>query len=270
VAAPNCTVYDYGSGSLYRSSVLDSDPFGYWRLGEASGNAVDLGWGAGDAGYDVAAKRAQPGALASTTDGAVELTTTTGVRPPEGIVPRIGKQATMEAWFKTSSTAAGTVISLRTVQGGTKEEVFAVGTDGKLRSSYQPTTTPITTAAPVNDGAWHHAVLTVADNLQTLYLDGAVIGTLTQPITGTENRYITTIGGIAGLVDEVAIYDQGDAAVRAGARGQHLRRQDRPHRHAHRRRRRHLEDRHRRDRAAVRRSRGDGDRPGQRHTGLPV
>ncbi|MGW4802219.1 LamG-like jellyroll fold domain-containing protein, partial [Nonomuraea sp. NPDC004297] len=94
------------------------------------------------------------------------------------------------------------------VAGGTKEEVFGVGTDGKLRSSYQPTSTPITTAGPVNDGAWHHAVLTVAGNLQTLYLDGTVVGTLTQTITGTENRYITTIGGIDGLVDEVAIYDR--------------------------------------------------------------
>jgi RHS repeat-associated protein len=208
VAAPNCTTYEYGSGSLYRSSVLDSDPFGYWRLGEATGNAIDLGWGAGDATYDAAAKRAQPGALAGTTDGAVELTPTTRVRPPNGIVPRIGKYATMEAWFKTSSTVAGTVISLRTVANGTKEEVFGVGSDGKLRSSYQPTTTPITTAAPVNDGAWHHAVLTVAGDLQTLYVDGAVVGTLTQPITGTENRYITTIGEIAALVDEVAIYDR--------------------------------------------------------------
>ncbi|MEV1004299.1 hypothetical protein [Nonomuraea sp. NPDC050202] len=48
----------------------------------------------------------------------------------------------------------------------------------------------------------------VADNLQTLYLDGAVVGALTQTIIGTENRYTTTIGGIAGLVDEVAIYDR--------------------------------------------------------------
>ncbi|MGW0192039.1 RHS repeat-associated core domain-containing protein [Nonomuraea sp. NPDC003201] len=207
VAAPNCTAYEYGSGSLYRSSVLDSDPFGYWRLGEASGSAIDLGWGAGDATYDSTAKRAQPGALAGTTDGAVELTTTTGVRPKDGIVPKIGTYATMEAWFKTSSTSAGTVMSLRT-SSNVKEEVFGVGTDGKLRSSYQPTATPITTAAAVNDGAWHHAVLTVSGNLQTLYLDGAVVGTLTATITGTENRYITTIGEIAGLVDEVAIYDR--------------------------------------------------------------
>ncbi|MFI7136131.1 RHS repeat-associated core domain-containing protein [Nonomuraea sp. NPDC050153] len=207
VAAPNCTAYEYGSGSLYRSSVLDSDPFGYWRLGEATGNAIDLGWGAGDATYDATAKRAQPGALAGTTDGAVELTTTTEVRPKDGIVPKIGTYATMEAWFKTSSTSAGTVMSLRT-SSNVKEEVFGVGTDGKLRSSYQPTATPITTAAAVNDGAWHHAVLTVSGNLQTLYLDGAVVGTLTGTITGTENRYITTIGGIAGLVDEVAVYDR--------------------------------------------------------------
>ncbi len=207
VAAPNCTTYEYGGGSLYRSSVLDSDPFGYWRLGEATGNAIDLGWGAGDATYDATAKRAQPGALAGTTDGAVELATSTGVRPKDGIVPKIGTYATMEAWFKTGSTSAGTVMSLRT-SSNVKEEVFGVGTDGKLRSSYQPTATPITSAAPVNDGAWHHAVLTVSGNLQTLYLDGAVVGTLTGTITGTENRYITTIGGIAGLMDEVAIYDR--------------------------------------------------------------
>ncbi|MEV1005623.1 RHS repeat-associated core domain-containing protein [Nonomuraea sp. NPDC050202] len=205
--AQECTTYGHDPGSLYRSTVLDSDPYAYWRLGEATGNSKDLGWGdAGDATYDTAAKRAQPGALAGTTDGAVELTPTTGVRINNAIVPKIGKYATMEAWFKTS--ASGTVISLRTSSGATKEEVFGVGSDGKLRSSYQPTTTPITTAGPVNDGNWHHAVLTVADNLQTLYLDGAVVGTLTQTIIGTENRYVTTIGGLAGLVDEVAIYDR--------------------------------------------------------------
>uniref|UniRef100_UPI003F49957B toxin C-terminal domain-containing protein n=1 Tax=Nonomuraea sp. CA-252377 TaxID=3240003 RepID=UPI003F49957B len=207
--AQECTTYGHDPGSLYRSTVLDSDPYAYWRLGEATGNSKDLGWGdAGDAAYDAAAKRAQPGALAGTTDGAVELTPTTGVRIPNAIVPRIGKYATMEAWFKTSSSSAGTVISLRTYSGATKEEVFGVGSDGKLRSSYQPTTTPITTAGPVNDGNWHHAVLTVADNLQTLYLDGGVVGTLTQTIIGTDDRHITTIGGISGLVDEVAIYDR--------------------------------------------------------------
>jgi RHS repeat-associated protein len=206
--AQECTTYGHDPGSLYRSTVLDSDPFAYWRLGEATGKSLDLGWGdAGDATFDAAAKRAQPGALAGTTDGAVELTPTTGVRIPNAIVPRMGKYATMEAWFKTSSSSAGTVISLRT-SSGVKEEVFGVGADGKLRSSYQPTTTPITTAGPVNDGNWHHAVLTVADNLQTLYLDGAVVGTLTQTIIGTQNRHTTTIGGIAGLVDEVAIYDR--------------------------------------------------------------
>ncbi|WP_187414889.1 polymorphic toxin-type HINT domain-containing protein [Nonomuraea sp. PA05] len=205
--AQECTTYDHDPGSQYRSTVLDSDPYAYWRLGDATGNAKDLGWGGtGDATYGATAKRAQPGALAGTPDGAVELTPTTGVRPPEGIVPRLGKYATMEAWFKTSSS--GTVMSLRTYTDAPKEEVFGIGTDGKLRSSYQPTSTPITTAAPVNDGAWHHAVLTVADNLQTLYLDGAVVGTLSQTITGTEYRYITTVGGLAGLVDEVAIYDR--------------------------------------------------------------
>ncbi len=216
VAAPNCTSYAYGGGSLYRSSVLDSDPYGYWRLGEATGKAIDLGSGAGDATYDATAVRAQPGALEGTSDGAVGLAASTGVRLPEGIVPKIGTSASLEAWFKTSS--GGTVMSLRTAPGAAKQEVFGVGADGKLRSSYQPTSTPITSTAPVNDGAWHHAVLTVAGNVQTLYLDGAVVGTLSETISGTQNRPVTTVGGLAGLVDEVAVYDR---LLTAGEVGRH-------------------------------------------------
>ncbi|MEV1175543.1 RHS repeat domain-containing protein [Nonomuraea sp. NPDC049784] len=292
VAAPNCTAYEYGGGSLYRSSVLDSDPFGYWRLSEATGDAIDLGWGAGDATYDATAKRAQPGALAGTTDGAVELTTTTEVRPKDGIVPKIGTYATMEAWFKTSSTSAGTVMSLRTAPSATKEEVFGVGTDGKLRSSYQPTATPITTAAAVNDGAWHHAVLTVSGNLQTLpgrrgrwHAQRGHHGHR-EPVRhhdrragrpGGRGRHLRPAAdrarGAAALRRPYRGPEQahqGNAAVRPGARGQHLRRQDRPHRHPHRRRRRHLEDRHCWDRAAVRRGPGDRVGPGQQRAQVPV
>ena len=32
-----CTAYSYGTGSHYRSAVLDSGPRSYWQLGDASG-----------------------------------------------------------------------------------------------------------------------------------------------------------------------------------------------------------------------------------------
>ncbi|MEV0391412.1 DUF6531 domain-containing protein [Nonomuraea sp. NPDC050643] len=75
VTAPNCTRYDYGSGSLYRSGVLDSDPFGYWRLGESSGaTAEDQGTGAGKATYQ-SVTLGQQGALAGSTDTAASFST---------------------------------------------------------------------------------------------------------------------------------------------------------------------------------------------------
>ncbi|WP_165977376.1 RHS repeat domain-containing protein, partial [Nonomuraea diastatica] len=43
-AEPVCTRYEYGSGSNYRAAVLDSGPYGYWRLNEAGGEeTADLG-----------------------------------------------------------------------------------------------------------------------------------------------------------------------------------------------------------------------------------
>ncbi|GGO74851.1 hypothetical protein GCM10012289_48500 [Nonomuraea cavernae] len=200
-----CTTYGHDPGSQYRSSVLDSDPYHYWRLGEATGSAIDLGWRAGNATYSGAVVRAQPGALAGTPDGAVKLTNSTSVSLPSGIVPAIGKYASLETWFKTSTS--GTVMSISS-SGGTKTNVLSIEADGKLRGSYQSTSTPIITAAPVNDGAWHHVVLTVADNVQTMYVDGAVVGTLTASITGTNNRPTSTIGGLDGWVDEFAVYDR--------------------------------------------------------------
>jgi YD repeat-containing protein len=148
VTAPNCTTYEYGGGSLYRSSVLDSDPFGYWRLGEATGKAIDLGWGAGDATYDSTAKRAQPDALAGTSD------------QHRGTDPERDRPE-----------------------------------DRRLRVH----------GGVVQDQLRRHGH--VAAHCPRRHQGGGVRG-LTETIAATQNRYVTTVGGLAGLVDEVAIYDR--------------------------------------------------------------
>ncbi|MEV4751820.1 LamG-like jellyroll fold domain-containing protein [Streptosporangium sp. NPDC049248] len=220
VCAPTtaCTGFEYGAGSLYRSSVQDADPFGYWRLGEASGNAADLGWGAGPASYS-GATRGRPGALAGSTDTAVELTSSGYVELPAGLMPRIYQQGAVELWFK--STGTGRLISSGELSGSLTP-VVQVGTDGKLRASLRSTASPIVSAAAVNDGAWHHLAFSIAADKQTLYLDGLPVGTLTQPIVA-DNRDITRIGGgLAGTVDEVAAYDRpltaAEVAAHYGAR----------------------------------------------------
>ncbi|MFI6796919.1 LamG-like jellyroll fold domain-containing protein [Streptosporangium canum] len=203
--ASACTSFDYATGSLYRTAVQDTDPLGYWRLGEASGsnNAADLGWGAGSAYYS-GVTLGRPGALAGSTDTAVELNSSSYVELSSGTLPRLRGQGSVELWFKT--TATGRIVS--SGRWSTLDPILQVGSDGKLSASYQPTASPIVSPAVVNDGAWHHVTFTIAGDKQTLYLDGASVGTLTQPATNDDRGTTRIGGGLAGLVDELAVYDR--------------------------------------------------------------
>ncbi|MFI7643439.1 polymorphic toxin-type HINT domain-containing protein [Nonomuraea sp. NPDC049400] len=200
-----CTQYDHASGSLYRTTVLDSDPMGYWRLGESSGTeAKDLGWN-NDSIYN-GGTFGKPGALAGTSDTAVELDADDSVSLPSDLLARVGKWASFETWFKTTGT--GPLLQLQYKWYATKHSMLQIAADGKLSAAYLPTTTPITSAVAVNDGAWHHVLLTVAGDTQTLYLDGQAAGTLTATINNPEDWPYAWVGGLATSVDEVAVYDR--------------------------------------------------------------
>ncbi|GGP83796.1 RHS repeat-associated core domain-containing protein [Streptosporangium pseudovulgare] len=226
VAAPNCTRYTYDSGSLYRGSVLDAEPYGYWRLGEASGaSATDLGLGAGNAVYQ-GAGYAKPGALAGSPDTSVQFSSSAVVNLPALTIPRMGEHASVELWFKTAQSgvlmAAGDRANGSGVAYG---PMLYVGTDGKLRGSFEAVAAPMTSVAAVNDDQWHHVALTAAGENQTLYLDGLQIGTLTaqaklwRPYASVGNGVVqgsvspsvpaptaTQAFPFRGLIDEVAVY----------------------------------------------------------------
>ena len=221
VTAPNCTTYGYSTGSTYRSTVLDSEPYGYWRLGETSGTwAADLGWGAGDATY-VNATKGQPGALAGTTDTAISVTSGS-VELPLNSVVRLADKFSVEVWFKT--TLNGVLFSAGLEDPTPADSAIYVGTDGKLRARSQPffgsNAAPITSTGVVNDGQWHHAVLSVAGTTDRLYLDGELVGSLTGPgdIDWREQarfgrgmlswQWPATSERFRGQLDEVALYDK--------------------------------------------------------------
>ncbi|MEU7900871.1 LamG domain-containing protein [Nonomuraea sp. NPDC049152] len=204
VAAPNCTSYGYGSGSQYRSSVLNSDPFGYWRLGETTGTAAtDLGTGAGNATYQ-AVTLGEPGALTGTPDTSTGFKAGAAVKLPANAVPHVADQMSVEAWFKTS--ASGVILASGTTEssGVAVGPMLYVGTDGKLRGSLGTVTTPITSTAAVNDDAWHHVVLTVAGQNQTLFLDGQQAGTTTGQVT-TWRQYATVGNGVTNAATSPAV-----------------------------------------------------------------
>ncbi|WP_440101736.1 LamG-like jellyroll fold domain-containing protein [Streptosporangium sp. H16] len=221
VAAPNCTTYGYGAGSTYRSTVLDSDPYGYWRLGEASGTwAADLGWGAGPATYDNV-NYGQSGALAGTPNTSIGMDFSF-VELPENSVARLADKFSVELWFKT--TANGMLFSGALEELSLANLAIYVGEDGKLRARSQSfsgdNAAPITSTGVVNNGQWHHAVLSVAGNTDRLYLDGQLVGSLVGQ-GGPRWRGQARIGmgslswhwpsasaAFQGQVDEAAVYDK--------------------------------------------------------------
>ena len=92
------------------------------------------------------------------------------------------KTLTFSCWFKT--TAGGVLFGTQEPTAGSPpvqtRQVIYVGNDGKLRGMFYNggAITPITSSQVVNDGEWHQAILVGNTDTQSLYLDGALVGTL--------------------------------------------------------------------------------------------
>ncbi|MGW6448655.1 LamG-like jellyroll fold domain-containing protein [Lentzea sp. NPDC055074] len=176
-----CTNYGYTTGSHYRSMVLDSKPYSYWRLGEPSGEHavsqvqtnLNRDWGKH---RDVTLGR--PGPLEDSPDTAVSFNgTTSRVELPRAAVMK-NRDLSIEMWFKT--TSGGPLIGFQHKKYEETQDgavpVLYVDRDGKLRGQFwHGRVAPITTTAKVNDGQWHHVVLTGSVNVQKMFVDGRYV-----------------------------------------------------------------------------------------------
>ncbi|NGY63642.1 hypothetical protein G7043_32460 [Lentzea sp. NEAU-D13] len=224
-----CTRYTYEDGSHYRSTVLDSRPDSYWRLGEAGGADANSQIGV-KLGKDVAkfvgvdaSNYYKSGALGGSDDRAVHLNGNSFVQLPEKNVNK-HRDLSIELWFK--GTSAGPLFAYHDKavdqSPGAGVPVLYVGSDGKLRGQFwNGVIDPITSSAAVNDGNWHHVVLSGSLATQTMYLDGKEVasrqGVIDHP--RLEYAYVGTAftvgsfpaisGGrthFSGDVDELAFY----------------------------------------------------------------
>ncbi|MEU5692257.1 LamG-like jellyroll fold domain-containing protein [Actinosynnema sp. NPDC020468] len=224
-----CTQHTYRSGSHYRSSVADDNPHAYWRLGETSGdtvaNALARRPGA-DAGRQHGVVLGGDGALGGTSDKAGTFDGTSSyVTLPDDLTTDT-MSLSVELWFRT--TAQGTLLSYADqsfpAAAGKSTPILYVGTDGLLYGGFarRDATGPrqVVTSRQVDDGGWHHVVLTAAIDTQTLYLDGVAAGTLAGYVDHAHQGRLTLGGGngkdwpatnngdfyFQGAVDEVALY----------------------------------------------------------------
>ncbi|MET9106651.1 LamG-like jellyroll fold domain-containing protein [Streptomyces zhihengii] len=241
-----CTRYTYGTGSHYATTVLDSRPASYWKLGEdegtAANSAIEQNLGK-DRGTHHSTTLGAAGAVAGDPGTAATFNgTTSRVDLPSGTLKK-SRDAAVEVWFKTPATGAGGPLvgyqdKAWGTTPGTGVPALYVGNDGKLRGQFWTgTAAPITDITKnVNDGQWHHAVLSVSGSTQSLYLDGRLSGTLTGKQLTQDGLTFNQIGAahatapaswpgwgtagarsFAGTVDDVAVYHHplGAAAVAA-------------------------------------------------------
>jgi RHS repeat-associated protein len=188
LSATSCVSYTYTGSSFYQSTVRDDNPTAYWTLGEASGSAaanlVARAPGDLDGQYRAGVTLAQAGALANSPDTAAGFpgSTTSAVALPDNLL-NSSMAFAVEMWFKTAAGGHGTLFGqqntdLSTLPGNHVPMLY-VGTDGKLRGhAWVNNIAPITSSGRVDDGAWHHVVLSVNVDTQSLYLDGSFVGSL--------------------------------------------------------------------------------------------
>lgn len=203
----------------YGAAVYADEPDLYWRLGETSGSkAADSGASMNDGTYrngvTLGATGVVPGNRAATFGGTNQFVSSDAqFSNPTAY--------SLEAWFKTTSNRGGKVIGFgdnQTGSSGSYDRHVYLQDDGRVVFGvWTGQANTITTAAPFNDGSWHHVVAVQGSGGMRLYLDGVLVGSNPQAgqqaysgywKVGGDTTWGSTSAYLAGSIDEAAVYSQ--------------------------------------------------------------
>ncbi|WP_432978319.1 LamG-like jellyroll fold domain-containing protein [Dactylosporangium sp. CA-233914] len=187
-SSTECHSYTYGDASLYQSAVQNLGPRGYWRLGETSGATVATSevienQGADNGNYgNVTLGGASPLPGSGMTSAAFNGTSSYMYVPSQEL-PFSGGYQSVSMWFKAAPGDKGVLLGFAKdpvtagSQTGGYTPALYIGTSGKLYGEFwMGSAQPIPSLAAVNDGNWHHVVLSGAGSTQRLYLDNVFQG----------------------------------------------------------------------------------------------
>jgi signal peptidase I len=223
----------------YSSAVMADAPYAFYRLDEASGaSAADYAGSSRVGSYTAVSAYRQTGALPKNPGYAVGLS---GVGRMVGGGIGLSDPITfsVELWFRTTTTTGGKLIGFESTRNATSSgfdrEAF-MRADGTV--VYMGSATPknlLATSPGLNNGSWHHLVVTSVPSgtlqFSSMYVDGVLVD------SGTTNRAGSSYVGwwrvgygtlptgkdypasssFSGSVDDVAIYTTALSANRAAA-----------------------------------------------------
>jgi len=167
------------------ASLAGDGPSAYWRLGEGTGITAADASGRGHPGtYIGPVALGQGGAWAEDEDRAARFSAASATRVEIASHPDVDFDRTtafsLETWVKTTATTAGMLIAKMDNAAPFRGYDLYMNSDGRLRFQFSSTWGTDYLQANgnrvVNDGAWHHVVLThdgsgTAAGLR-LYVDG--------------------------------------------------------------------------------------------------
>lgn len=208
--------------NAYSAEVIGDGAQHYWPLNEGGGSVVydNAGFSDADAGTGVTRGTDGPlsGRTASTMNGTDSGNVATRSAMPGPTV------FTVEAWFKTTSTAGGKIVGFgasRTGNSSNYDRHLYLDGLGRLTFGVYPGgVRTLTTLPGLNDGKWHLATGTLGSGGMTLYVDGARISGRTDVTTAQSYNGYWRIGGdnlngwpsvgssndLSGSIGEVAVY----------------------------------------------------------------
>ncbi|GAA1828281.1 LamG-like jellyroll fold domain-containing protein [Microlunatus capsulatus] len=235
-AAVSVTAAGGSALSAYDQKVLADAPQNYWRLAETSGTTVADTAGTGTATRGTGVTPGVPGGRTGDPGTAYRFSGSGSTSNVATDTPEVGKQIfSVEAWFKTTSTTGGKIVSFGTAKTGNStnadRQVYLSNTGqvifgtiaGQVRAVYGP--------SGKNDGAWHHVVATLDPSGLKLYVDGVLSASRSDYYQAQRYTGYWRIGGdvlsgwpgnptspyLAGDIDNVAVYDKALTAAQVAA-----------------------------------------------------
>ncbi len=228
-----------GTASPYVQNVATDDIAHLWRLGEASGNSVDL-IGGSDLNLAGRVTRGQTGAISGDADKSTAFNTSTIASQNNGnAYSTVREQGTdtftVESWIKTTTTSGGKIIgfgSEQTANSGSYDRQVYMSNSGQIYFGVYPgTVRAINTTQSYRDGQWHHVVATLGADGMKLYVDGSLKAQRADTTTAQGYQGYWRVGNdnlngwpdapssvqFEGSIDEVAVYNSALSAERVSS-----------------------------------------------------
>lgn len=164
--------------STYDAQALSDGPRSYWTFNETTGSsAADISLG--DNGNRSAGVTSAPGAITGHPGTAYRFPGNSGgYVSTAGTAKRAPLIFSLEAWFRTTTTAGGKIIGFgdRSIGNSVNyDRHLYMGNTGRLHFGVNPDARTISSPGSYRDGQWHHVVVTLSSRGLLMYVDGTQV-----------------------------------------------------------------------------------------------